>query len=74
MTCDKRKLNDDRTEAMTVGTRFRSVVSFGEHLKIGDYEVPFKPLVKRHGVFLDSSLTMTQAGEQSLLHGLSGNS
>ena len=44
--CNKRKLNDDKTEAMTVGTCFRSNVSCGEHLKFGDYEIPFKPFVK----------------------------
>ena len=45
---------------MAVGTRFRSSVSCGEHLKFGDYEIPFKPLVKSLGVFLDSSLTMSK--------------
>ena len=53
MTCNKLKLNDDKTEAMTVGTRFRSSVAWGEHLKVGDYEIPFKPFVKSLSVFLD---------------------
>ena len=35
--CNKLKLNDDKTEAMTGGTRFRSSVSCGEHLKVCDY-------------------------------------
>ena len=69
MTCNKRKLNDDRTEAMTVGTRLVSGVSFGEHLKVGDYEVPFKLFVKTLGVFLDSSLTMSkQVSNLIMLH------
>ena len=60
MTCNKLKLNDKKTEAITVGTRLRSCVSCGEHLTLGDYENPFKPFVKRLGVFLDSSLTMSK--------------
>ena len=46
----KLKLNDDKTEAMTVETHFRSSVSCGEYLKFGDYEIPFKPLVKKVSV------------------------
>ena len=53
MTCNKLKLNDDKTEAMTVGTHFRSGVFCDEHLRVGDYEIPFKPFVKSLGVFLD---------------------
>ena len=34
MTCNKRKLNDDKTEAMAVGTRFRSSVSCDDHSKL----------------------------------------
>ena len=34
MTCNKLKLNDDKTEAMTVGTRFRSSVSCDDHSKL----------------------------------------
>ena len=60
MKCNKLKLNDDKTGAVTVGTRFRSSVSCGEHLKVGNYEIPFKPFVKSLGVFLDSSLTMSK--------------
>ena len=44
MTCNKLKLNDDKTEAVTVGTRLRSSAFCGEHLKVGDYEIPFKHL------------------------------
>ena len=48
---------------MTVGARFRSSVSCGEHLKVGDYEIPFKPFVRClgvFGIFLDSNLTMSK--------------
>ena len=62
-------LNDDKTEAITVGTRFRSSGSCGEHLKVGNYEIPFKPFVKCPGVFLDSSLTMSkQVSNLIMLH------
>ena len=47
MACKKLKLNDDKTEATTVGNRFGNSVSCGEHLKVGDYQIPFKPLVKK---------------------------
>ena len=40
MTCNKLKLNDDKTGARTVKTRFRSIFSCGEHLKVGDYDIP----------------------------------
>ena len=60
MIRNKLKLNDDKKEAMTVGTRLRSSISCGEHLKVGDYEIPFKPFVISLGVFLDSSLTMSK--------------
>ena len=46
-------------EAVTVGTRFRSSVSCGEHLKVGDHKIFFKPFVKTLGVFFNSSLTMS---------------
>ena len=47
MTCNKMKLNDDTTEAMTVETRQESSVSCGQHLKFGDHEIPFKPYIKK---------------------------
>ena len=45
---------------MAVGTRFRSSVSCGEHLKFGYYEIPFKPFVKSLYVLLDSNLTVSK--------------
>ena len=60
MTCNKLKLNDDKTDAITVETRFRSSVSCGEHLKFGYYEIPFKPFVKSLYVLLDSNLTVSK--------------
>ena len=56
MIRNKLKLNDDKKEALTVGTRLRSSISCGEHLKVGDYEIPFKPFVKSLGVKQVSNL------------------
>ena len=56
LTRNKLKLNDDKKEALTVGTRLRSSISCGEHLKVGDYEIPFKPFVKSLGVKQVSNL------------------
>ena len=41
MSCNKLKLNADKTEAVTFGTHLRRNVSCGEH------EIPFKPFVKK---------------------------
>ena len=73
MTCNKLKLNDDKTDAITVETRFRSSVSCGEHLKVGDYDIPLIFFVISLGVFLDSSLTTSKQGEQFLSQNLEGH-
>ena len=56
---NKLKLNDDKTEALVVGTRSRTGVCYSEHLNIGGSPIPFQPKVKSLGVVLDSSLTMS---------------
>ena len=55
MDSNKLKLNDDRTEALVVGARSRSVC-YSEHLEIGGSPIPFQPQVKSLGVVLDLSL------------------
>ena len=59
MDSNKLKLNDDKTEALVVGTRSRTSVCYSEHLDIGGSPIPFQPKVKSLGVVLDSSLTMS---------------
>ena len=59
MDSNKLKLNDDKTEALVVGTRSRTGVCYSEHLNIGGSPIPFQPKVKSMGVVLDSSLTMS---------------
>ena len=59
MDSNKLKLNDDKTEALVVGTRSRTGVCYSEHLNIGGSPIPFQPKVKSLGVVLDSSLTMS---------------
>ena len=59
MDSNKLKLNDDKTEALVLGTRSRISVCYSEHLEIGGSPIPFQPNVKSLGVVLDSSLTMS---------------
>ena len=54
----KLKLNDDKTEALVVGTSCRTSVFYNEHLEIDGSPIPFLPNVKSLGAVLDSSLTM----------------
>ena len=59
MDSNKLKLNDDKTEALVVGTRCRTSVCYSEDLEIGGRPIPFQPQVKSPGVVLGSSLTMS---------------
>ena len=59
MDSNKLKLSNDKTEALVVGTRFRTSVCYSEHLEIGGSPIPFQRKVKSLGVVLDSSLTMS---------------
>ena len=59
MDSNKLILNDDKTEALVVGTRSRTGVCYSEHLNIGGSPISFQPKVKSLGVVLDSSLTMS---------------
>ena len=59
MDSNKLKLNDDKTEALVVGTSCRTSVFYNEHLEIGGSSIPFQPKVKSLGAVLDSSLTMS---------------
>ena len=60
MTANKLKLNDDKTEAMLVGTRQKlSQLPPLLHLKLDNTSIPISDSVKNLGVVLDSSLAMT---------------
>merc|ERR1712240_871255 len=60
MSCNRLKLNEDKTEALKMGTKakYKSVQCDG--IKVGNIEIPFKPHVKNLGVYLDSHLDMTR--------------
>ena len=60
MTANKLKLNDDKTEAMLVGTRQKlSQLPLSLLLQLDNTSIPISDSVKNLGVVLDSSLTMT---------------
>ena len=60
MTANKLKLNDDKTEAMIVGTRQKlSQLPPSLHLQLDNTSIPISDSVKNLGVILDSSLSMS---------------
>ena len=60
MTANKLKLNDDKTEAMLVGTRQKlSQLPPSLLLQLDNTSIPISDSVKNLGVILDSSLIMT---------------
>ena len=58
MESNELTLNEQKTEAMVVGSRLRTSVSGAGHLEIGSTLISFQPNVKDLGVVLDSVLTM----------------
>jgi hypothetical protein len=58
MESNKLKLNDEKTEAMVVGSRSRTSVLDTGHLAIGGSSISFQPKVRDLGVVLDARLTM----------------
>ena len=58
MEKNKLKLNEEKTEAVVVGSRLRTSVSGTGHLEIGSSLISFQPNVKDLGVVLDSGLTI----------------
>ena len=53
MKSNKLKLNEEKAEAMVVGSRSRTSVSGTGHLEIGNSLISFQPNVKDLGVVLD---------------------
>jgi hypothetical protein len=58
MINNKLKLNDDKTEALVVGSRSYSNLINSQSLEIGGNCNPFKTCVKDLGVYLDNTLSM----------------
>ena len=60
MTGNRLKLNNDKTEALVVGSRRRVSVSQGSHLRVGSHNISFKSHVKSLGVYTDATLSMAK--------------
>ena len=60
MSCNRLKLNEDKTEALKIGTKAKCKSVQCDGIKVGNNEIPFKPHVKNLGVYLDSHLDMTR--------------
>ena len=60
MLSNKLKLNDEKTEAMLIGSRQSVYPAKAESIQIGRKNISFNPCVKNLGVFLDNSLFMDQ--------------
>ena len=60
MLSNKHKLNDEKTEAMLVGSRQTINLTEAESIQIGGTNILLNPHVKNLGVFLDNTLSMEQ--------------
>ena len=60
MLSNKLKLNDEKTEAMLVGSRQAINLTEAESIQIGGKNILLNPHVKNLGVFLDNTLSMEQ--------------
>ena len=60
MLSNKLKLNDEKTEAMLVGSRQAINLTDAESIQIGGKNILLNPHVKNLGVFLDNTLSMEQ--------------
>ena len=60
MTGNRLKLNNDKTEALLVGSRKRVSVSQENHLRVGNHDISFKGRVKNIGVYTDATLSMVK--------------
>ena len=58
MEKNKLKLNEEKTEAVVVGSRLRTSVSGTGHLEIGSSLISFQPNAKDLGAALNSGLPM----------------
>ena len=60
MTGNRLKLNNDKTEALVVGSRRRVSVSQNSHLRVGSHDISFKSHVKSLRVYIDATLSMAK--------------
>ena len=60
MLSNKLKLNDEKTEAMLVGSHQTINQTEAESIHIGGKNISLNPHVKNLGVFLDNTLSMEQ--------------
>ena len=60
MTGSRLKLNNDKTEALVVGSRRRVSVSQGSHSRVGSHDISFRTHVKSFGVYIDATLSMAK--------------
>ena len=60
MLSNKLKLNDEKTEAMLVGSCQAINLTEAESIQIGGKNILLNPHVKNLGVFLDNTLSMEQ--------------
>ena len=58
MTGNRLKLNNDKTEALVVGSRRRVSVSQDNHLRVGSRDISFKSHVKSLEVYMDATLSI----------------
>ena len=60
MTGNRLKLNNDKTEALVVGSCRRVSVLQNSHLRVGSHDISFKSHVKSLGVYADATLSMAK--------------
>ena len=58
MTGNRQKLNNDKPEALVVGSRRRVSVSQDSYLRVSSHDISFKGHVKSLGVYIDATLSM----------------
>ncbi len=58
MSSNMLKLNDGKTEVMVIAAAARLRKCQLNHIKIGQSNIPFSPVVKNLGVYIDSNLSM----------------
>ncbi len=58
MSSSMLKLNDGKTEAMVIAPPARLRKCQLNHIKIGQANIPFSPVVKTLGIYIDSNISI----------------